>query len=133
MTHLASYIQALFFAALFLTFINGDIGWAMVYIIGGIALLSSVMLFKNKNGKIRAIYLRTRRLVCLINGSEPESTAAGEVCAAAGRSLGLDKEAREITESADLLLYGGKTSEISAKQLYRDYRIIRKTKRKMKK
>ena len=97
------------------------------------AFFAISLLFRNKNGKIRAIYLRTRRLVCSINGSEPESTAAGEVCAAAGRSLGLDKEAREITECADLLLYGGKTAEISAKQLYRDYRIIRKTKRKMKK
>lgn len=97
------------------------------------AFFAISLLFRNKNGKIRAIYLRTRRLVCSINGTEPESTAAGEVCATAGRSLGLDKEAREITESADLLLYGGKTSEISAKQLYRDYRIIRKTKRKMKK
>lgn len=97
------------------------------------AFFAISLLFRNKNGKIRAIYLRTRRLVCSINGTEPESTAAGEVCAAAGRSLGLDKEAREITESADLLLYGGKTAEISAKQLYRDYRIIRKTKRKMKK
>ena len=97
------------------------------------AFFAISLLFRNKNGKIRAIYLRTRRLVCSINGSEPESTAAGEVCAAAGRSLGLDKEAREITESADLLLYGGKTSEISANRLYRDYRIIRKTKRKMKK
>lgn len=91
------------------------------------------LLFKSKNGKIRAIYLRTRRLVCSISGSEPESTAAGEVCEIASRSLGLNKEAREITESADLLLYGGKTTEIPAKQLYRDYRKIRKTKRKMKK
>ena len=91
------------------------------------------LLFKNKNGKIRAIYLRTRKLVCSISGAEPESTAAGEVCTIAGRSLGLHKEAQEITSSADLLLYGGKTAEIPAKQLYRDYRKIRKTKRKMKK
>ena len=48
MTNLASFIQALFFAALFLTFINADIGWAMVYIIGGISLLSSVSLFLSK-------------------------------------------------------------------------------------
>lgn len=48
MTHLASYIQALFFAALFMTFINADIGWAMIYIIGGISLLSSVSLFLSK-------------------------------------------------------------------------------------
>lgn len=91
------------------------------------------LLFKNKNGKIRAIYLRTRKLVCSISGAEPESTAAGEVCTIAGRSLGLYKEAQEITSSADLLLYGGQTTEIPAKQLYRDYRKIRKIKRKMKK
>lgn len=48
MTNLASFIQALFFAALFLTFINADIGWAIVYIIGGISLLSSVSLFLSK-------------------------------------------------------------------------------------
>ncbi len=48
MTHLASIIQALFFAALFVTFINADIGWAMVYIIGGISLLSAVTLFLSK-------------------------------------------------------------------------------------
>lgn len=48
MTNLASFIQALFFAALFLTFINADIGWAMVYIIGGISLLSAVTLFLSK-------------------------------------------------------------------------------------
>ncbi len=48
MTHLASIIQALFFAALFVTFINADIGWAMVYIIGGISLLSAVSLFLSK-------------------------------------------------------------------------------------
>lgn len=91
------------------------------------------LLFKSKNGKIRAIYLRTRKLVCSISGAEPESTAAGEVCEAAGRSLGLYKEALEITSSADLLFYGGQTAEISVKQLRRDYRKIRKTKRKMKK
>lgn len=97
------------------------------------AFFALSLLFRSKNGKIRAIYLRTRKLVCSINGSEPESTAAGEVCETAERSLGLYKEAREITKSADLLLYGGKTAEIPAKQLYRDYRTIRRTKRKMKK
>lgn len=91
------------------------------------------LLFRSKNGKIRAIYLRTRKLVCSINGADPDSTAAGEVCETASRSLGLFNEAREITESADLLLYGGKAPDIPAKQLLRDYRKIRKTKRKMKK
>ncbi len=48
MTHLASIIQALFFAALFVTFLNADIGWAMVYIIGGVSVISSALLFLSK-------------------------------------------------------------------------------------
>lgn len=48
MTHLASIIQALFFAALFVTFLNADIGWAMIYIIGGVSVISSVLLFLSK-------------------------------------------------------------------------------------
>lgn len=48
MTHLASYIQALFFAVIFTLFINADIGWAMIYIIGGIAVISSALLFLSK-------------------------------------------------------------------------------------
>lgn len=91
------------------------------------------LLFGSNERKIRAIYLRTRRLVCSISGIEPESVAAGEVCAAIKRSLGLTKEADEITQSADMLIYGGKTPEISVKRLYKDYRTIRRTKRKMKK
>ena len=50
MTHLASIRQALFFAALFVTFLNADIGWAMVYIIGGVSVISSVLLFLSKKG-----------------------------------------------------------------------------------
>lgn len=91
------------------------------------------LLFGSSERKICRIYLRTRRLACSISGIEPESAAAGEVCAIIKRSLGLYKEADEITQSADMLLYGGKTPEISAKRLYEDYRAIRRTKRKMKK
>ncbi|MDE6030633.1 MAG: DUF58 domain-containing protein [Oscillospiraceae bacterium] len=42
MTHIASYIQALAFAVLFLVFINGSIGWALVYILLGAGLLSAL-------------------------------------------------------------------------------------------
>ncbi len=48
MTHISSYIQALFFAGLFLTYISADIGWAMVYSIGGIILFSVLTLFPSK-------------------------------------------------------------------------------------
>lgn len=91
------------------------------------------LLFCGKEKKIRKIYLRTRRLVCSISELEPESVGAGEVCSIIKRSLGLTVEADEITQSADLLLYGGKMPEIPVKRLYEDYRAIRRTKRKMKK
>lgn len=42
MTHIASYIQALAFAVLFLVFINGSIGWALVYVLVGVGLLSAL-------------------------------------------------------------------------------------------
>lgn len=42
MTHIASYIQALAFALLFLVFINGSIGWALVYVLVGVGLLSAL-------------------------------------------------------------------------------------------
>ena len=48
MTHLAGIIQALFFAAVFVTFLNADIGWAMIYIIGGVSVISSALLFLSK-------------------------------------------------------------------------------------
>lgn len=44
MTHISGYIQALFFSSLFLIFINADIGWALIYIIGA-AVVTSVTTF----------------------------------------------------------------------------------------
>lgn len=40
MTHISSYVQALLFAALFTVFINADIGWALIYIIGAAVVIS---------------------------------------------------------------------------------------------
>ena len=118
----------------------------ILIVLAGIAVLAIVfrkpisegvfavsLLFGSSERKIRRIYLRTRRLACSISGIEPESAAAGEVCAIIKRSLGLNQEADEITQSADMLLYGGKKPEIPAKRLYADYRAVRRTKRKMKK
>lgn len=42
MTHIPGYVQTLFFAVLFLVFINADIGWALVYIVTGTNVLSAV-------------------------------------------------------------------------------------------
>lgn len=50
MTHIASYIQALAFALLFLVFINGSIGWALLYVLLGVGLLSALTcIFSRKN------------------------------------------------------------------------------------
>ena len=40
MTHISGYIQALMYSALFLVFINGEIGWALIYIIGASVVFS---------------------------------------------------------------------------------------------
>ncbi|MCM1166382.1 MAG: DUF58 domain-containing protein [Lachnospiraceae bacterium] len=40
MTHISGYVQALMFSALFLVFINADIGWALIYIIGAAVVVS---------------------------------------------------------------------------------------------
>ncbi len=89
--------------------------------------------FKNKENKIRAVYLRTRKLVCKIPDIDPKSATAEEVRGIIARSLRLEKEADEITSAANELMYGGKTPEISGKQLYKDYKAVYRMKRSMKK
>lgn len=88
---------------------------------------------KNRNDKIKAIYLRTRKLACRISETEPKSTTAEEVCDIISRTLSLEKEAREITDAANALLYGNGLTDADEKQLYRDYKAIYKMKRSKKK
>lgn len=48
MTHISGYVQALIFSAMFVVFINANIGWAMVYIIGGSVVISLVTFLISK-------------------------------------------------------------------------------------
>ena len=48
-TYIGSYVQIVFFLALFLIFISGDIGWALVYTVGGIIIISAVIFVLSKN------------------------------------------------------------------------------------
>lgn len=48
MTHISGYVQALLFSALFVVFINADIGWALIYIIGASVVLSLVTFLVSK-------------------------------------------------------------------------------------
>lgn len=79
--------------------------------------------------KIRALYLRTRRLACSITGAEPKSATSGEVRDVISRTLSLGKEAGEITDAADALLYGGGNVKPDEKKLYKNYKLILKARR----
>lgn len=88
---------------------------------------------RSKNGKIRTVYLKTRRLACAIAQTDPKSTTAEEVCDIISRTLSLEKEAKEITDAANELFYGSGTPDADVKKLYRDYRTICRIKRSRKK
>ena len=88
---------------------------------------------RSKNGKIRTVYLKTRRLACGIAQTDPKSTTAEEVCDIISRTLSLEKEAKEITDAANELFYGSGTPDADVKKLYRDYRTICRIKRSRKK
>ena len=48
MTQLFSFLQALGLATLFLIFINGSVGWAMIYVLVGVGLLSVISCLLSK-------------------------------------------------------------------------------------
>lgn len=91
--------------------------------------------FKKKNDRIRAVYFRTRKLACSISGGDPKTTTAEEVRDIISRTLYIDTEISAITDAANELLYSGSTTAADADemQLYRNYKIISRKKRSMKK
>ncbi len=93
-----------------------------------------VIRYKLGRGKkrIRALYLRTRKIACGISGKNPKSTTSGEVQDTISRLLSLGGEAAEITSAADALIYGAGAESIDAKKLYQNYKLIRKRSRKRK-
>ncbi|MCH5208062.1 MAG: transglutaminase domain-containing protein [Oscillospiraceae bacterium] len=88
--------------------------------------------FRSENKKIRAVYLRTRKLACRIAEKDPRSTTSAEVCGIIANSLSLKTQAEEITSCADKLFYNNTVSPCADK-LYKDYREIVKMKKKMRK
>ncbi|MCM1166383.1 MAG: transglutaminase-like domain-containing protein [Lachnospiraceae bacterium] len=119
-----------------------------VIIIIGVVLAAAVIIFrrqlsalffsaayrlKSRNGKIRAVYLKTRALACRIAERDPKSATAEEVRDIISRTLSLDKEAREITDAANALFYGSGAADVDVRALYRDYKAIRRMKRSRKK
>lgn len=82
--------------------------------------------FKSGKMKIRALYLRIRRMACSLTGADPKITTSGEVRDVISRLLLLDKEVSEITSAADALIYGGSEDNFDKKRLYKNYKRIRK-------
>lgn len=120
----------------------------MIFIIIIVIMIAAVIIFRrqiselcfaaayrmrSKNGKIRAIYLKTRRLACNIADADPKSTTAEEVCDIISRTLSLKEEATEITNAANELFYGTGAPEADVKKLYRDYKAIHRMKRSRRK
>lgn len=93
------------------------------------ALFAVTYRFRSENGRVRAVYLRTRRLACRIAEREPQSATAEEVRDIISRTLSLDKEAAEITDAANELFYGSGEPNADTKRLYENYKTIRKMKR----
>lgn len=85
--------------------------------------------FKDKDGRIRAIYLRTRKLACGISERDPKTATSEEVLDIISRTLYITGEADEIASAANELLYGGGASSVDDKRLYQNYKTIRKRKR----
>ena len=48
MLHIGGTVTALIIAVIFMLFLNGDIGWALIYVIGGTAVISLVLFFISK-------------------------------------------------------------------------------------
>lgn len=117
-------------------------------IVAAVALVAVVVIFRrqlselcfaavyhlgSRNGKIRAVYLRTRKLACRIAETEPKSATAEEVRDIISRTLSLDAEAAEITDAANELFYGSGAPDVDVKKLYRDYKAICRMKRSRRK
>lgn len=85
--------------------------------------------FKNKDGRIRAVYLRTRKLACSISERDPKTATAEEVLDIISRTLYITDEAEEIAAAANELFYGGTSPDADDRQLYRNYKTIYKRKR----
>lgn len=91
--------------------------------------------FKDKSGRIRAVYLRTRKLACSIAECDPKTTTAEEVRDIISRSLYIDEEVSAITDTVNELVYSkdGIGADVDDTQLYQYYKTIYERKKSMKK
>ncbi len=111
MRHISSYIQALFFAVMFLLFINGSIGWALIYVIVGISVLSVASLLISRGhfelkvecvsgltengGKAEILLTAAKTGLCFIPNLDITLSAGGEtICVHTALTFGKSTEIR---------------------------------------
>lgn len=83
--------------------------------------------------RVRALYIKLRKIASSISGVPQRSLTTGEVRRAVGERLRLDREAGEITYAADALFYGGCEPNFDNKRLFECYKTVLKASRKYKK
>lgn len=89
--------------------------------------------FMSPEKMVRSLFVRTRSLACSINRAEKKSASVGEVCAVIRNALGTTAEAERMRSAFDEAFYGSGEITADPKQLYRDYRMAVRTKRRLKK
>ena len=96
-------------------------------------IFAAVYRLRKPEGRVRAVYCRTRALACSISGKPRASTSVGEVCSVVKNALGMPQEAERLGKACDELFYGsGKVTE-DTMALYRDYRAVKRRKRGLRK
>lgn len=96
-------------------------------------LFSLVYRLKKPEKRVRALYKRTCSIACSISGKPAKSASVGEVCGVIRNALGMPEEAGRLQSACDRLFYGDQTVSADTKQLFADYRAVRRMKRRLKK
>lgn len=84
-----------------------------------------------KPARIRAVYLRTRKLACNMAEIAQSSATSDEVCEILSKRLDMGEPAMQIADAANLLFYSENPdiSSVNERQLYENYRQIYKMKK----
>lgn len=87
---------------------------------------------REKNDRIKALYLQTRRIACEISGRDIPSATVGETQKVISDMLSMRNEAEKICRAADELMYSGNVPDVDTKELYRCFKRICKRRRVLK-
>ena len=86
---------------------------------------------RSRSGKIRGVYLRTRRLAAAISGAEEKNLACGEVRDILTKRLAMPQEAELICTAADRLFYSPEKEAGDVSGLLKALRALKKRRRRL--